>query len=68
MLLLDDADARLPAVARCDIASDGLEESYVPIVMDVDVPSLTLTVSIDPKANERLSRVLLLAVVMIEFR
>lgn len=49
---------------------DGFDamESYVSTVTDVDVPSLALTVSIDPKATDRLSRVALLAVVMIELR
>ena len=38
-------DVRLPAAARWDVAIDGLlaPESYVPMVMDVDVPSLTFT-------------------------
>lgn len=66
-----DAESMLPAAARCDIAIDGFDaiESQVSTVTEVEVPSLTLTVSIDPNAMDPLSaRVIPLAIVVIEFR
>lgn len=66
-----DAESMLPAAARCDIAIDGFDaiESQVSTVTEVEVPSLTLTVSIDPNAIDPLSaRVIPLAIVVIEFR
>jgi hypothetical protein len=66
-LPLVDEDSMLPAVARWDIANDGLDEA-VSTVTDVDVPSLMLTVSMEPSVRERLSRVVMLVVVMMELR
>ena len=61
-------EPRLPDAACWDTASDRFDELKVPMVTVVEVPSLTFMVSIEPNAMERLSRVAVLAVVMIELR
>ena len=63
-------DPILPTAVLCDRAIEGLDapESTVSTVTVVEVPSLMLTVSIEPNANDILSLVVELVVVTIELR